>query len=126
MERSTFNVLFYAKHTKRLKDGTLPIFARITVNGNRNEFSLQRSVESGQWDSVKGKAKGNSKQNKELNAYLETVRTNLYIKKRELEESGIVVTVDSLKRAFMRLDEQEHRVIEIFKEQNEKWAFYSS
>ncbi len=83
MKRSTFNVLFFVKHTKKLKDGSVPIYARITINGNRTDFGLQRGVEGSQWDAAKGKAKGSSKQIKELNQYLDTVRGNLLIKKWE-------------------------------------------
>jgi site-specific recombinase XerD len=120
MTRATFNVLYFVKHTKRLKDGTLPIFVRITLNSSRVEFGLQRSVEDEQWDTVKGKAKGNSKQTKEVNAYMETVRTNLHIKKRELEEQGKIITAESLWKAYLGLDEKFHYLIEIFKEHNEK------
>ncbi|KAF0128140.1 MAG: bacteriophage integrase [Bacteroidetes bacterium] len=119
MQRATFKVLFYVKHTKQLKDGTLPIFVRITVNNSRLEFGLQRSVGIGQWDSVKGMAKGKTKQIIEMNAYLETVKTNLYIKKRELEETGIGVTTESLKIAYMGLAVTQHTVLEVFKEHNE-------
>jgi site-specific recombinase XerD len=120
MQRATFKVLFYVKHTKQLKDGTIPVFARITVNNCRTEFSLQRSVSVGQWDSDKGMAKGKTKQNIELNAYLETVKTNLFIKKREIEETGVTVTVESLKKAYMGLDENKKTILELFREHNEK------
>jgi site-specific recombinase XerD len=121
MKRSTFKVLFYVKNTKQLKDGTLPIFARVTINSSRLEFSLQRSVEHLQWDSAKGKAKGKTKQINELNAYLETIKTNLFIKRRELEETGVLVTCDSLKRAYMGLDQSNQpTLLQLFREHNEK------
>jgi len=71
MTRATFSVLFYIKKTKVLKDGTLPVYARITVNGQRAEFGLQKSIESSQWDHHKGCAQGFSKSAKELNSYLD-------------------------------------------------------
>jgi len=120
MQRATFKVLFYVKHTKQLKDGSLPIFVRITVNNSRLEFGLQRSVGVGQWDSDKGQAKGKTKQILELNTYLETVKTNLYIKKRELEETGAYVTADSIRSAYMGVEEKTHTVIEVFREHNER------
>ncbi len=120
MQRATFKVLFYVKHTKQLKDGSLPIFARITVNKSRLEFGLQRSVGMGHWDSAKGMAKGKTKQIVELNAYLETVKINLFIKKRELEETGDEVTTDSLKRAYLGLDENRKTILELFREHNKK------
>jgi len=54
MKRATFTVLFYIKRTKKLKDGTAPIYARITVNGLRAEFALQKSIDEDQWNKEKG------------------------------------------------------------------------
>ena len=120
MKRSTFNVLFFVKHTKKLKDGSVPIYARITINGNRTDFGLQRGVEGSQWDAAKGKAKGSSKQIKELNQYLDTVRGNLLLKKRELDEMGAEYTAETFKRSYLRLDVQTKWLLEVFKDHNEQ------
>jgi len=119
MTRASFKVLFYVKRTKTLKDGSIPVFVRITVNNQRTEFGLQRNVGIDEWDSAKGRAIPKTKQNKELNNYLETVRGNLFIKKRELEEKGIMVTADLLKDAYMGIDRQERSLLQVFKEHNE-------
>jgi hypothetical protein len=39
------------------KDGKLPIYARITVDGKRVELSIKRDVEKGIWDDGKGSVK---------------------------------------------------------------------
>jgi hypothetical protein len=44
MKRATFNVLFYVKHSKKLKDGTLPIFARITINNFAGQDFFSQTV----------------------------------------------------------------------------------
>ncbi|NOZ47172.1 MAG: hypothetical protein GXO79_10380 [Chlorobi bacterium] len=49
MERATFKILFYIRRTKKLKDGTFPICARISVNGTSAEFRIQRSVKAKDW-----------------------------------------------------------------------------
>ncbi|MEI6061908.1 MAG: Arm DNA-binding domain-containing protein, partial [Bacteroidota bacterium] len=77
MNRATCKVLFYVKRTKALKDGDIPIFVRITVNHKRTEFGLQRKIEKDQWNVEKGKAFPGSKQNKEINTYLDTVKFNI-------------------------------------------------
>ena len=94
MKRATFNLAFYVKRTKTRNDGTIPVFARITVNSRTSEFGLQRYVNPDGWDSSKGKAIQNCKQNKELNNYLEIIKCNIFIKKRELEEQGKILTAD--------------------------------
>ncbi|MFH1159986.1 MAG: Arm DNA-binding domain-containing protein [bacterium] len=40
MTRATCTLLFFIKRTKVLKDGTMPIYERITVNRQRIEFGL--------------------------------------------------------------------------------------
>jgi hypothetical protein len=121
MKRSTFSVLFFVKSSKKLKDGNLPIYARITVNGKRAEFGLQKSVKPGQWDAKKERAKGNSLQSKELNACLDIVLTNLHITKRELEEDrDRLITVDRLKDAYLGVGVDQMMVVQLFKDHNEK------
>lgn len=119
MKRATFRVLFYTKASKRLKDGSLPIYARITIDGKRSEFGLQKSVEEGCWDSNKARVRGNTKQTKELNHYLMVVQSELLSKKRELEEDGKVVTADSLKRAYLGVDDDRLNLIELFRKHND-------
>lgn len=120
MKRVTFKVLFFIKRTKKLKDGSLPVYVRITLNGERSEFGLQRSVEEHLWDAKKGKAKGISKQSKELNNYLNTVVTNLFVKKREMEEGALVITAESLKMHYLGLNGERKSLLGAFREHNEQ------
>ena len=53
MGRDTFNILFYLRRNKLLKDGTVPIFMRITINGKRWDSSLQLGVDLNNWDNIK-------------------------------------------------------------------------
>ncbi len=120
MTRATFKVLFYVKRTKPLKDGTVPIFARVTVNKMRTEFSLQMSIEPQNWDAIAGRAIVNSKQNKEINSYLDAVKANLLLKKRELEEMGTNLTAEMLKNAYLGLIDKQRSLIEVFTEHNQQ------
>jgi site-specific recombinase XerD len=118
MKRATCKVLYYIKRTKTLKDGSAPIFVRITVNGQRAEFGLQRSILEDQWDIKIGKAFGLTKQTKELNSYLDFVKSNMLLKKRELEESGKEVNAYSLKNHYLGIDTSNRTILGIFKEHN--------
>jgi len=44
MNRTTFSILFFIKKSKLNKKGEAPIFMRITVNGERAETSVKRSI----------------------------------------------------------------------------------
>ncbi len=68
MGRSSFTVLFYAKHARALKNGQVPLYVRITVQGERAEFSLNQTVDPALWDGNSGRVSGNTRQSKEINA----------------------------------------------------------
>lgn len=118
MTRASFTVLYYIKRAKKHKDGKFPVYARITVNGMRAEFVVNASIEETHWDNKLGKVKGNSKQAKEVNAYLEMVKVNIAIKKRELEETGAQITALQLRGAYLGLDLSSRTILSIFKDHN--------
>lgn len=120
MKRATCNVLFYIKRTKILKNGSAPIFVRLTVNGKRAEFGLQKSIIEDQWDIENGKAKGQTKGAKDLNSYLDFVRSQMLLKKRELEESGIIINAYSLRNYYLGIDGSDKTILSVFKEHNDK------
>ena len=120
MTRTTFTVLFFIKRTKALKDGMVPIFARVTVNGQRTEFGLQRSIEENQWHAERGYAKGTSKDARELNSYLDFVKSKMLVTKRELEESGKPTTAIILKNQYLGIEDSSKTILQIFREHNER------
>jgi site-specific recombinase XerD len=103
-----------------MKDGTAPVFARLTVNGQRAEFSLQKSIYDELWDHKNGKALGQTKLAKEFNSYLDFVRSKMLLKKRELEESNIDITAYVLRDYYLGIDNSDQTILTIFKEHNDK------
>ena len=74
MQRNYFSILFFIRRTRLLKNGEAPIGLRITVNGQRAELQIKRSVPEKQWNAAKGCAIGKDRKTLELNQYLEMVR----------------------------------------------------
>ena len=120
MKRATFTVLFYIKRTKKLKDGTSPIYARITVNSQRAEFSLQQSIQEDQWNKEKGCVRGYSKTAKLLNSSFDVVKRKLHDTKIVLEEQGRKVSAIGLKNVYLGIDNNDKTILGIFKEHNER------
>lgn len=58
--RNTFNVLFYIKKNAPLRNGNVPIMGRITINGERTQFSTRLSVAPEHWDVGMGRVAGRS------------------------------------------------------------------
>lgn len=120
MERANYNVLFYVKRTKMKKNGCLPIYARITMNGQRAEFVLEKEIEEGNWDSIKGEAKGNSKQARVVNGYLEDVKLKLREAKNEMEKGNEAITANTLKSRYFGVNPNKYTLISLFDEHNSK------
>jgi hypothetical protein len=105
MKRATFNILFYVKRTKLLKNGDAPVYLRITLNGDTAEISLKRCIKPTLWDTTRNKAKGTSPEAAELNDYITSVRGQLFMHQRELQEAGKNITAKVLLNTFLGVGE---------------------
>ena len=88
MKRATFTVLYYMNRGKMVKNGKAPIYGRITVNKQRAEFAIGRNVEPDLWNIERCKVESGTKDAREINSYLDSIKSNLLLKKREFEEKG--------------------------------------
>ena len=64
--RSTFKVLFYVNRSKE-KNGIVPIMGRVTINGSVAQFSYKQSIHKDLWDVKGNRAKGKSKESRDIN-----------------------------------------------------------
>jgi site-specific recombinase XerD len=119
MQRTTFSILFYIKKSKLLKDGTAPIYMRITINRERSEISIKRRVQPLNWDTARNKAKGKMLDVKDLNDYLTSIRGQLFQYQQDLQESGKVVSAKSLSNAFLGIGERQWNLVELFQDHND-------
>jgi site-specific recombinase XerD len=120
MARATYSVLYFINRTKLNKDGKATISARITLNNQKTEFTTGRLVDPESWMQEAGRVDGTSKEAKEINSYLGLIKSNLMLKKRELEEQGYELTAHTLKNAYFGLDAGSMTILGIFKDHNEK------
>jgi site-specific recombinase XerD len=120
MKRSTFSILFFVKRTRALKNGALPIYVRVTINGERAEFVLQESIEEILWDNAKGRAKGFSDKARSINNYLDVVMSKLRVHKVHMEEHNETLTPFGLRDRYMGKDTMNKTILEIFREHNVK------
>ena len=119
MKRATFNILFYVKRTKLLKNGDAPVYLRITLNGDTAEISLKRCIKPTLWDTTRNKAKGTSPEAAELNDYITSVRGQLFMHQRELQEAGKQITAKVLLNTFLGVGEKQWSLVELFQEHND-------
>ena len=120
MERATVKVLFYLKRARKLKNGTLPICARITVNGTRAEFRINKSVYEEHWDGATGLVNDKYDDADLVNDELHLIRANLFSHRLDLEARGKTVTAETLKRSYLGTEEKSRTILEVFQEHNDR------
>lgn len=123
MERTTFSVLFFIRRTRLNKHGEAPVEMRITINGTRIDSSLKRSVPPHYWNTAKGQAMPKTRECKELNAYMDTVKLRLMTIQREMELDGEHITPKSLLHKFLGTTQKpQYTILGVFREHNDKCA----
>ena len=103
MNKTTFGIHFVLRMNKII-NGIAPIYARITVDSKRCEVSVKSKISLENWNSGKGMAKSNLIENKQLNSYLEQVRTMMVQYYQELVLSKQVATPEAIKNKFLGLE----------------------
>jgi len=119
MKRATFTILFFIKRSKLLKTGEAPVYLRITSNGDSSEISIKRSIKPSLWDTARNKAKGTSPEATEINDYLTSIRGQLFMHQRELQEAGKQITAKVLLNTFLGVGEKQWSLVELFQEHND-------
>lgn len=76
-QHNYFTLTFLIRKARMSRAGEAPIFARLTISGQRAEFNINRSVDPDNWNSAKGISKGKSKRDIELNKYLDSIRVRI-------------------------------------------------
>lgn len=120
MVSKTFGLLFFQRKTKAYVKGTLPIYLRLTINGQRIELSAKRSCEPSKWNSSAGRASGTKEDVRILNAYLDTLQRTVYEAYRLLLESKEEITSQRIKDVLTGVSEKPRMLLEIFLEHNDQ------
>ena len=118
--RSTFSVLFYIKKQKLLKNGEAPICMRLTVNKQKAEIMIKRSIPAELWNQAKECSKGKDRASAELNYYIGTVRAKILQIHRELEMDGKEISATVVRDRFYGRDKVQRSLLEVYAEHNEK------
>lgn len=120
MERRTFSLMFYIRRTKLRRNLEAPVMLRITVNSDRTDFSIQRTILPEHWNSERGCAKSTSRFGKELNQCLDQIRLQVYQRHQEILSRNLPVTAAALKAAYLNGigEEETHNLLDLYREHN--------
>ena len=106
MKNVTFGIHFVLKMNKII-NGLAPIYVRITVDSKRCEISAKRKISVENWNIGKGMAKPLSIANKELNSYLEQLRTMMVQYNQELVINKAEITAEIIRNKYLGVDDSD-------------------
>ncbi|MEI7829697.1 MAG: site-specific integrase [Prolixibacteraceae bacterium] len=113
------SILFYAKKGKLDKKGEMPIYLRITVNGQRAEITTNRKVDKFKWDSALQRIKGRSEEARTLNTHLDHLENLIKRAYNTLEEKGEDISADILRDMLIGKNQKNYYLIPAFEKNNE-------
>lgn len=120
-QKSTFRISFYVRRTRPNKHGEVPVCVRITVNGQRADTTIRKSILPDQWDAIRGQASPRTTLGKAINLYIDTVRARIIRIHRDLEMDEQPFTAQQVLDLYLgRKTTNRHTLFELFREHNDK------
>ncbi len=114
------SVLFFIKRKKLLKDGTASIFARVTFNRISAEVATGKSVMPSHWVATKGRAKGNTLANKQINAFLDQMEYTLHDLTLQIQRAGKQVSAKRILDKYKKLNAPKIGILALYSEHNKE------
>lgn len=115
---STFSILFWI-YSQRAINNQTNIYARITVNGKRVNISLKQKVDVDAWNTKSQKMKGNGSTAREINLYLNEVKSGIFESYRDLKSESRILTPQLIKERFLGEDIKTYSLQDIIDYHNE-------
>jgi len=117
LENSRLSVVFVTRKLN-LEKGNVRLYARVTVDGKRAEFSLNRELAVSLWDEKRKRDKGHSKYVISLNKYLDQVFTGLHEAHRQLLQEDIDISSKAVKARFLKEDDRGKTLLDLISYHN--------
>lgn len=115
----TFTILFWINKSRSAND-LAELYARVTVNGKRTNIGLKRKVDILLWDSINKKAKGNTREAKEINNYINLVQSRLFNIYQDLKYKGELITPQLVKTLYNGENINSKSLLELLEYHNRK------
>ncbi len=106
--KDSFRVAFFLRRNV-LKNGESPVFMRITVNGQRAENNIQKSILSNLWNQAKGTCHRHERTANDLNKFIEEARIKVHAIVTELQQENEPVTAIVVQQRFYGINPKRKR-----------------
>lgn len=97
---NTYSVIFFPKNSNGNKQGLVPIYLRITVNGRRCELSIKRKIPLKSWNPKTGSMRGKNGDAGEFNRYLNSIRNRIDRIYEDLVKEKADFTVETIRDIY--------------------------
>lgn len=118
--KAKVNLHFYAKSTKVNAKGQFPIYVRLTVNGDRTEFSTKKFIDPNRWSSEAAKMKGTTEEARSINSYLDLMKSKVLDIQMELIHKSENLSIENFKEKLFGSEEKQRMLVPIFQDHNNK------
>lgn len=110
----------YAKTTKANATGQLPIYIRLTVDGQRFEFSSKKFIEKSKWSPKLSKMRGSSEEARTINNYLDLMKSKVFDIQMELIHKNEELSLENFKSRILGTHQRERMLLPIYQNHNDK------
>ncbi len=121
MKRSTFRILFYIKRGNPKKNGNVVIMGRITIDGERSQFSTKLEINPTVWDNKSGKVKGNNAKAISINNALDNFQGKASMHYNKLMDVNGYAHPEKVRNALFGLEEKSKTIMYYFNKFNEQY-----
>jgi integrase len=111
----TFNVYFWLKKTSKKRNGQIPIYARVNVDGIRADISVKRSTTEESWCITSGRLNPRISKAKDINEYLDDVYAKLLDCHKQLHSENGLITSQAIKLRYLGKDKNFSTLAELIK-----------
>lgn len=121
-ENQFMSILFWLNTQKTDDLGKAPIYCRITIDGNRTQFSTAKRVHPGHWNAAANRVSSKCRDAAAINEDLETIKGQLRKIYNQLTALHDHVTSDMVKIKFTGKDQERKTIMDLFKFNHALWT----
>ena len=121
--KTNFHVSFFLKKAKQLKNGEASVAMRITVDSQRVENNIRKSILPNLWDQSKERAKGTSAAAADLNRFIDDSRIRVHQIVTEFQQMGAEINPLIVQQRFYgvgQVRKQERTILQVIQEHNDE------
>ena len=118
----SFSLKIYPHLQKITPGGRSPIYARIIVNRKIAVLALKRSVDPKKWDEHRQRVKGNIAESRQLNSYIDQIRSKILEIQQDILRKGISYTARLIKDIYTGKHSVSSTLLDLFRDHNKKMS----